>query len=161
MARYLDRDVAIALEIVRRNKGIISAACVAEIQTTLNAPGLTMRTIRNWWKGITLENHGNSVDRDLVEKFNQELDQKLEEIAHKLADYVVKDTTINRMTGQAAMYSLSVAIDKMRLLRNLPTQIVSILPKLVAEMEEKGIDVTEAFQTLYEKVKAQHVDSSR
>lgn len=53
---------------------------------------------------------------------------------------------------------LGTLYDKTRLMDGLPTEIVSILPGLIDEMEHAGINVTEAFEQMKAKLKASNAN---
>lgn len=164
---YSDYEKQLAIELVHRNKDVLDATCLAEIRAALNSPTLPARSVYNWIKkGISSVKRENFTEKISLEEYvSFTLDRKFEEAAHRFLNHAVQDKTIKKMSGSAAILSAATAVDKMRLLRGLPTQIVAILPKLVEAMEDQGIDATEAFQKLYEQVKArqvkvQHVDAS-
>lgn len=71
-------------------------------------------------------------------------------------------TTMPTKRGLANYGSLGtvygILFDKLRLLDNLPTELIGILPGLVVDMQEAGINVTEAFQKMRDKLKASNAN---
>lgn len=131
---YSEYDRQMAIEIVRRNNGVIDAACLASIRDTLNNPDLPARTIRYWIQGkkeiSTEKKEISSKEISIADYVSKALDEKLEDAAHKFVDHATKADTIEKMSGTAAMTSAAIAIEKMRLLRDLPTEIIGAIPVL-------------------------------
>ncbi len=138
-----------AVEIVRRNGGVIDTAVVAQVQAALGKP-VTSVSIRTWVK----QNKENFVgekkqqsDLPLQEVVARKLDEKLESAAHRFVDHATKDDIIDKMNGREAMTSAAIAIDKMRLLRDLPTVILGnalVLTELAEFLAERNQDFGEA-----------------
>lgn len=161
---YSETEKALAVEIVRRNSGVLDSLTLASIRSAIG-PRLTAPTIRGWLKAAggdtKVENLPSpprenlpekkgppSSDPVLVQKVNQVLDQKLEQAAHRFIDHATRPETVAEMSGQQAMTSAGIAIDKMRLLRGLPTEIVAVVPDLIEVIRRKGYDPLQALTTM-------------
>lgn len=66
------------------------------------------------------------------------LDIKLERAAHKFIDHAVQDELLMWTNSKDAILAAAMAIDRMQLLRNIPPEIVSILPQLVEAYNNHG-----------------------
>jgi hypothetical protein len=176
---YSDFDKALAVEIVHRNGGVLSSDALAEIRAALSAPDLKQQTVRYWIKNFSpstatgetpkstapnqsasqndqsaLIQKNDDVVTSVRQRFSEALDVKLERAAHMLVDHAVTPRNMQGLDSQKAMTAAAIAIDKMRLLRNLPTEIVEILPVVMTELERAGVDPVQAFQALLNKARA-------
>lgn len=164
---YSDYDKAMAIEIVRRNNGILTALCLADIRQALKSPDLKQQTIRYWMKTLDpspLSDQKKKPSRSKIETINsieirehvaKALDQKLEDAAHLFVDHATKADTIEKMSGTAAMTSAAIAIEKMRLLRDLPTEIIGAIPvltKLNELFKQLDTPLGDALEDYYQKL---------
>lgn len=97
------------------------------------APYPSKPTLMNWFNGVKNPpplNKVNDKKRDMVEA--------LQELTWKLIDHAGNDETVSEMTGQSAITSIGILIDKIRLLTGLPTEIISIIPEFVSAIEKVG-----------------------
>lgn len=156
---------AMALEIVARNKGVLDAVTLSDIRAALESPALPGRTIRNWMAGETVKETSpvkkeiHSGEISLKEQVSKTLDDKLEQAAHIFVDHAVNPKTVKKMSGPQAMTSLGIAVEKMRLLRNLPTAIIAAIPDLVDLYEllnSLNIEMSPAIRQFKEMIEAKH-----
>lgn len=168
--RYTEEQRAIALEIVKRHDGILTAGAMDAIRLALNTPDLPDQTVRLWMKSLnklqsrvklTAEKNlttesklrveiSENVQRDV----SQKLDALLERAAHALVEHATQDKTIARSNVQQAMTAAGIAIDKMQLLRGLPTEIVKTLPLITDVfnlLQGNGVNPV----TFFQEVRAQ------
>jgi transcriptional regulator with XRE-family HTH domain len=110
--------------------------------------GLNPRTLSRWFNG----EHNPPPDNLVMDK-KIDLADKFERAAYVFVDHALKPDVIEDMTGQQAMTSAGIAVDKMRLLRGLPTEIVQILPEVVAAIESMGQSPSEVFNRIIERAK--------
>jgi hypothetical protein len=110
-------------------------------------------TLRKWHKnGIGV----NAQVQAEIPMQRRVLADAIEQIAWRLVDHVLVAETIAGMNGQQAMVALGIAIDKMRLLRDLPTEIVQLLPVLMSKAQARGHDPTELFNALIASLDEEH-----
>lgn len=161
MTAYSTAQKAMACEVVRRNAGVIDAGVMAEIRAMLSNPRLPDQTVRNWVKSFLGDQKKQATDlptesalsaENLQSKASQKLDVALEELAQKLISHASRPEVIGKANVQQAMTSLGIAVDKMRLLRGLPTEIVAILPDLVETIRRKGYDPIAAFTKMRDQL---------
>lgn len=106
--------------------------------------GLHARTLQRWANGennappdnIVIEKKG-----DMADLIESEIYAVLGVMPRKRSDANYSQLTI----------ALGVLIDKMRLLRNLPTEIVAVLPDLVEVIRRKGGDPVQTLTSLKSK----------
>lgn len=173
---YTTLDKAMAVEIVARNNGVLDTITLAAIREALGQPDLKHQTVRYWLKtrpapsltpNILSEEKNEAAEQhrqavEVTQKVQQALDVKLEQAAHAFVDHATRKDTIGDMSGQQAMTAAGIAIDKMRILRGLPTEIVAVLPGLVNALQDNGIDATEFFKMALAKARAARgIDANR
>ena len=115
MARrhYSDEDKAAALAALRANAG--------NVARTARQVGVPEPTLRQWAKGLRA-----APPAQLSERKKADLADRMEEIARALLDRVTPER-MDDATVQQLLTSAGIAIDKMRLLRNQPTENVASL----------------------------------
>jgi hypothetical protein len=123
------------------------------LKRTAQALGANERTLSRW-----ANEHQSAPTATSITAVKKELDQRLENIAHLMLDHVEKPDVHGKMTGQQAMVAAGIAVDKMRLLRNLPTEIVGILPDFLATLHDSGIDATDFFTRAKQRIEAKRRD---
>lgn len=174
---YSDLDKAMAVEIVNRNGGRLDATTIAEVRQILNAPTLSGSTMHGWLKRaarppIRPDSPPDSGSR-IIKKGDapeapstvqgvaaQTLDVIMEQVAHEYLRHARKPEIIGASGGFEAIKAAATAIDKMRLLRGLPTEIIAVLPALVNALEGNGIDATEFFKMALAKARATRVNNA-
>jgi hypothetical protein len=117
---------------------------------------VSAKTLRRWYlgdKGAPLPESVAYEKRALADQF--------EEVAYKMLLHAGDQDVIDAMTGNAAVIAAATAVDKMRLLRNLPTEIVAIVPQLVYALTQAGLDPVLTFNRMLEKAHEQATLNSR
>lgn len=168
---YSDYDKQMAIEIVHRNNDVLDSACLADIREALGTPDLPARTIRYWLKSTSGRQISvgkkeiSAREISVADHVAKALDEKLEEAAHKFVDHATSQSVTKKMSGAAAMTSAAIAIDKMRLLRGLPTEIIDAMP-ILTKLNELfkqintpiGNALEDYYQQMHELVQAQKGD---
>ena len=155
---YTDVQKAMAVEIVRRSGGRFDSETLSTVRDALDAPNLSVSTIYGWVKSEKPEtvSETRTIKKESVqEAVAQALDVKLEAAALRFVDRAV--AVADEANAKEAMTAAAIAIDKMRLLRNLPTEIVAVLPDLITELERSGVSASEVFRRMLEKARASNV----
>lgn len=181
MARYSDEQKALALEVVARNNGVLDTYSMDAIRAALEAPNLPDQTVRLWMRNYqSLQSRTESrvkltdkkaidsppsatVTKDdnrlaLQEMASEKLDVMLERAARMMVAKATEPAKIADMTGQQLMTSAGIAIDKMRLLRDQPTEIVANAATLLEINQYAvalGITLAEVLTRLSENMKAE------
>lgn len=172
---YTAEQKAIAFEIVSRHDGSVTEDAMTEIRDILQLPELRRESVWRWinslpvanrvapktqrvaqnatLKSIPIPNARHDPPSPIVmTQASRALDEMFEEVARKYLRHAAKDSVIEDTKGQAAVMAAAIATDKMRLLRGLPTEIVAILPELVAVMQERGLNPVLVFQSMRDKL---------
>lgn len=148
-ASYSEHDKAVAIEIVERFGGQVSQECLETIRHALAAPKLNKATVWRWWTArpvaTGLQPEKTAIDPALVD---QALDDMFETTARKMLIRAAEDEVIGKMRGQELVTSAAIATDKMRLLRNLPTEIVQVLPDLLEALRKLGLNPVDMFNAI-------------
>lgn len=108
------------------------------------------RTLRYWWK---LEHQ--PAPEKLIRQEKMTLAEKFELAANKYVDHSLQDEIVAEMSGKDAMITAATATDKMQLLRGLPTEIVGMLPEVLAALKVLGQDPSDVFNRIIQRA-AQH-----
>lgn len=160
---YSDVEKLTAIEIVRRNGGRLDILTIAEIQAILGK-AVSAPTIRGWLKQEKSEKENFREEKKELSSESvqvviaRKLDEKLELAANKFVDHAMKDEVVLKMGGREAMTAAGIAIDKMQLLRNLPTQIIDLLPSMGAVYEMHGSLAIQAFLVLLQRLREANVN---
>jgi hypothetical protein len=103
------------------------------------------RTIFRWGNG-----ENNPAPDKLVNTKKRDMADEFKELVWLLVDHVKDADTIGEMSGQQAVTSIGILVDKMRLLMGLPTTIVGIMPDVMSALERAGEDPEQVFKRLIE-----------
>jgi uncharacterized protein YabN with tetrapyrrole methylase and pyrophosphatase domain len=148
-ASYTVDEKAMAIAIVQRFDGLTAEALRTIKETIGRCPSKS--TLHGWCKGSpnpneterTSEQRKKIVTIEDITAAHSALDDKFEELAHKYLDRAVEEDVIDKMKGRELVTSAAIAVDKMRLLRDLPTEIIEVIPtvqKLWDAASKRGID---------------------
>lgn len=165
---YSDVQKAIACELVKKNNGVVDDATVAAVRLAIEEPDLPRMTVWRWWKhyqslavadtvtgpNVTDVTDGTPRSVAPINREGWSLEQKLEAAAHKFLDHALRDELLIWLSAKDAMSSASIAIEKLRLTRGQPTEIVEVVSELIAELERGGADARAAFQVMLNKARA-------
>lgn len=148
-----------ALEIIRRNDGVLGASTLSEIRKVLGRPGLSVSTVHGWLKASSESDSDRRNEKKgealppLQAAAAEALDDVYEAVARQYLDQASKDEVVKATKGKDAIIAAATATDKMRLLRGLPTEIVGVTLALI---EEIGVErASTAFQAMLNRVKGQ------
>lgn len=155
MAKYSDTDKILAIQVINRYDGNVSQA-LDEIRKLLQNKTIAHSTVYRWWVSradfASLQDDKKNeapIDDNWAKKT---LDDYFEKIAYTYLDQAVDPDVVAKTSGNQAVMTAAVAVDKMRLLRNLPTEIVSIMPDLMASIKALGKDPYQFLQLLKDKL---------
>lgn len=120
-----------------------------------------VRDIARYYKGAiperTLFRWGNGENRPapakLVTSKKEELADVFERVAYKYLQHAETQDVIDDVSGNAAVITAATAVDKMRLLRGLPTEIISLIPDLISAIQLAGDDPEQVFKRLIERAR--------
>lgn len=110
-----------------------------------SSPYPTKTSLKNWFSG----SH-NAPPSKILDDKKRDMADEFKELVWLLVDHVKTPETIAEMSGQQAVTSIGILVDKMRLLMGLPTQIVGIIPDVIAALERAGENPEQVFRRLIE-----------
>ena len=134
--RYTDAERAEAVLILRTEGYPDKPGALAR---AARDTGIAPTVLRRWAMGTS-----NPPPSEVVQLKQGTLSAKLDRIAHLYLDRA--EETVSATTGAQAVTAAAIAIDKMRLLQGLPTQIVSVLPDFLGALRAMGIEPDEFIQ---------------
>lgn len=104
----------------------------------------------------TLYRWGNRENRPapakLVTEKKGDLADALESLIWQLVEHATDQDTIDAMSGREASTSIGIYVDKVRLLRGLPTEIVAIMPDFVEALQTAGKDPKEFMSRVIDRI---------
>lgn len=148
MAKYSDEYRASAIAMLTAEGYPDNAAALQRVRHQLPADTTppAIRTLRYWFR---LE-HAPAPAKVIQEK-KDGLAELFEQAAAKYVSHALQDETVKKASGKDAMTAAGIAVDKMRLLRDLPTEIVGVLP-VVMEAYRALVDINEDPAVVFAKM---------
>lgn len=143
--QYSDNDKATALAVLDANGGNVSK--------TARETKIPPSTITEWRDGRIHEDV-----TEIREVKRSELSDLFEAIAYKYLTRASDDTAIKSTTGKDAIIAAATATDKMRLLRGLPTEIVALMPEVIAAINKLGKDPVTIFHDIIRRANQSDTD---
>lgn len=157
---YSDGEKAIAVELVERYGGLTNDA-IAAIRDALGAPSLSKSTLHGWLPrnqkpkpepvrklipNPEKKPAGYLPTAEVQTRAAQTLDDMFEQVARAYLDRALASDVVKDTRGKDAVTTAAIAVDKMRLLRDLPTEIIEVLPtmrRLYDLMQARGLDMAD------------------
>ena len=160
MARrfYTAEEKQLAIGVINRHGGEITRAAMVDIRAMLDAPKLNKSTVSRWKRAVTVpvatglqpeKNAAIPVD----DAADGALDDAYENVTRAYLEHALKEETINKMKGRDAVIAAATATDKMRLLRGLPTEIVTVTHEFVTVAQEAGLNPGELMNALIVEIR--------
>lgn len=157
-ASYTPLQKALALEMVARYGGGITGECLAAIREALQRPDLNKSSLWRWLQATppaAVQPVAESV-QPIKKAAAEALDAFFERTAHAYLQHANLPEVIAETKGPQAVTAAAIAVDKMRLLRDLPTEIVTLLPGVLRALDQLQIRPADVFQSIIEEAAAQH-----
>ena len=161
MADYTTQDKLIAIGLVERNGGSITKHVLAEVRNLLNAPSLNKSTVYRWWMAraglqpVATETpfFKDANSQPAPDLGNQDwVDATLKHYFAKTAlvylERALNEDVVKATKGKDAVMTAAIATDKMRLLLNLPTEIVIMLPDVLAAIQRANLQASDVFNQI-------------
>lgn len=117
-----------------------------KLEETAKYVGVPSRTLRRWFNG-----ENGTPPADVVTQQKTDLAALFERVSERYLEHALDDDVIEEMSGKDAVIAAATATDKMRLLRGLPTEIIEVVPQLVAALKEAGLDPVATFNQMLQK----------
>lgn len=159
---YTQEQRKAAVDIIAQLGGLSNEA-VSAVRAFLNAPGLSKSTMHGWLKDLSPRTEPNRT----IEPNNRTkkiipnampLDVMFENVARLYLEHAQLQGKIDKASAKDLLTAAAIAVDKMRLLRDLPTVIINAAPELTALgkfLEQHQIPASELFQGLLDDLQAQ------
>lgn len=123
MAKYSDEYRATAIAMMVAEGYPDDATAIKRVHGQLAVPKPNVRTLRYWY-----QHQHQPAPEKLIQEKKEDLSDLFEKVAEKYVRHAMKDDIVLKSSGAGAMTAAAIAVDKMRLLRNLPTEIIAVLP---------------------------------
>lgn len=138
--RYDDKFRASAVVMLEAAGYPDKSGALSQVGGHLSVP---ISTLRGWFT----EQH-NSPPAELRNEKKAELADVFERVAYKYLTHAELDDVIEAVSGNAAVITAATAVDKMRLLRGLPTEIVQLLPDVLVALRKLGQEPAHVFNAI-------------
>lgn len=116
---------------------------VFKLQEVATHLGVPSRTLRRWWVGDKGAPSSESVQQE-----KGELADLFENAARTYLQHAVQADIVDAVSGNASMTAAAIAVDKMQLLRGLPTEIIGMLPDVIAALRDAQLDPKQVFNDI-------------
>lgn len=143
--RYDDEYRAGAIAMLHAAGYPDTTGALTRVANELHVPD---RTLSRWFNG-----ENNSPPDKLVNIKKGDMANALEEVAWKLLDSMADSEAIADAPLQQRATAYGIAVDKMRLLRGLPTEIVALIPDVVNALQSMGQSPAEVFNRIIQRAK--------
>lgn len=171
---YTAEQKAMALAIVESHGGEITAGALDEVRAMLELPKLAKSTVWSWVKAgvggvgsgkIEPNRTANKIEPEkkdqrqptpeMVSEARISLDRYFEKLAYKLLQHAERDEVIGEMDGKQAITAAAIAVDKMRLLQGLPTEIIGVLPGIIESANLLGLNAGQLLVQMKQRLDAE------
>lgn len=122
---------------------------LANVAKHLKVPA---RTLSRWFNG----EQNPPPDRMVMDK-KEDLADLFEQAARLYVGHAMTKDVVEETRGKDALIAAATAVDKMRLLRDLPTEIVAVLPVIVQAVElmkAHGHEPSQVFERIIQRYAA-------
>jgi transposase-like protein len=143
--RYDDEFRASAIVMLEAAGYPNTPGALAKVASHLKMPA---PTLHRWF-----HEKNNPAPSELVNIKKGDMANALEEVAWKLLDSMADSEAIADAPLQQRATAYGIAIDKMRLLRGLPTEIVALIPDVVNALQSMGQSPAEVFNRIIQRAK--------
>ena len=145
MANYSDKFKAGAVALLESQGYPDKPDALKKVQKHLGGKPAT-RTLMRWFHG----EHGAPDDK-LVKREKKELADVFEEVAYSYLTRASDQDAIDDTRGKDAVMTAAIAVDKMRLLRGLPTEIIVLVPGFTEAIKKLGRDPEQFMRSTIER----------
>lgn len=177
---YNEAQRAIALEIIYKYGGRVTIEALADIRRVLKAPKLPKRTVYNWLEldaqdgkeTITanekrvqdseispLKSPKRFVSIEAKQTARKTLEELFQDIVYAYGEHALTDDAIDGTRGKEAVIAAATALDKLRLIQGLPTEIVAVLPDAIAALRRHGVDPVEWLKATVDELNSADVST--
>lgn len=168
-SKFSEGQRAIGVQIVERHGGHVTKDALAAIRVAIGVDDLRQSTVNAWVtrfrrsQNLIQANAARPIDATIAATelaARRSLDQLMEDMAYKLLEHAADPDVIKRMPGRDTMYSVQVAINGMQSLRNMPPELVDLVPMMVAVYKRHGVYARNAIAALLQQLEAIPVEGA-
>lgn len=147
--RYTDEERAMLVVMLQSQgyTGDVTTNKPGALQSVVEYSGVPERTLRRWFHGAS-----NPPPDNLVRNKKGELSDELEDIVWLMTGTLKSEEVIGEMSGKDIATSIGILVDKIRLLRGLPTEIVQVLPGIVGALNDLKISPADYFNAMMQEL---------
>lgn len=98
------------------------------------------------------------IPNDKIDEINASLDIMFERAARAYLVHAIDQNVVKDTKGKDAVMAAAIAVDKMRLLRNLPTEIIQVLPDLLSELDRHGLSASDVFNSMIAQLRSAKIN---
>lgn len=155
MVSYTLDEKAQIIALLHRFEGVNVRAMNAITETFGFCP--SRRSLYTWLREVplpqSLDNSSQHTTRkritpERLEQAQLKLDEKFEIVANTCLDRLLRPEILAEMKGRDLAWVAAVSVDKLRLLRDMPTEIVGILADIVPKLRDRGLNPVAVFSEL-------------
>lgn len=143
--RYDDQFRASAVVMLEAAGYPTQKGALSSVAAHLSVP---VMTLRGWY---TAEH--NPPPTELRNEKKEELADLFEDVARKYIAHAAKSDVIEGVAGNTAVIAAATAVDKMRLLRGLPTEIVQLIPDVIAALRMLNQEPSDVFNAIIQRAR--------
>lgn len=134
MTNYTDKFKAGAVALLEAQGYPTNPNALEKVHQHLNRKP-AKRTLMRWFHG-----ENGAPDDKLVRQSKKEIADVFEDVAYKYLARAGEQDAVDETKGKDAVMTAAIAVDKMRLLRGLPTEIVVLVPGFIEAIKKLGQD---------------------
>ncbi len=161
---YTAEQKALAIALVNRHGGMTNEA-LAAVEAALGKR-ISTGTLHNWLSKSSpgelkreteteteteKRTVGAEVSPEVQAQAEAALDDMFEGVARLYLKHAAQADVVGATKGKEAVIAAATAVDKMRLLRNLPTEIVGLMPELISALRAANKDPVAIFQRMVQR----------
>lgn len=167
--KFTEAQRAIGVQLVDKHGGHVTKDALAAIREAIGVADLRQSTVNAWWtrhlksQSLIQANAARPIDATIAATevaARKALDQLMEDMAYRLLEHASDPDVIKRMPGRDTMYSVQVAINGMQSLRNMPPELVDLVPMMVAVYKRHGVYARNALAALLQQLEAIPVEGT-
>lgn len=123
------------------------------LQEVADHLGISRQVLTNWAQATH-----NAPPQDVLQEKKTELADLFENAARIYLAHATTPDVVADVSGNASMTAAAIAVDKMQLLRGLPTEIVGMIPDVIAALRVLGQEPADVFNSIIQRAAAQEAE---
>lgn len=153
---YTPAERAVGVDVMIRHMGHATKPALKEIKELIgkDIPGTTVCGWYRKWKeaqakiDLDAGKGEDSVTIALVDAAKKPLDEIFESVARRFLEHAAHPDVIQKMNGRDALQGAATAVDRLHMLRDVPPELVNLLPVLTKVFKLHGDYARQAVEAL-------------